>query len=310
MRFPVFLFLSLSLLLLGGVSISAQDIERKAASGPPSPPIQDNSFLIEEAYNQEDGVIQHISTFERLTNSRDWVYTQTDEWPWRTYKHQVSVTLAATHAGTFAGSGAGWGDTAFNYRYQLVGTGETKYAVAPRLSLLLPTGDHRFGRGSGGLGLQTNLPVSMQHSAHLVSHWNAGATWIPRTLDDRREAANTLGFNLGQSLVWLVSARVNFLLETLWTSSEIIVGPHETQRSQDLYISPGIRWAHNLNRGLQIVPGIAVPVGIGPCAGEKGIILYLSFEHPFAFAHSHGHREAKSSASGTSGETARWSGGS
>jgi len=26
-------------------------------------PIQDNSFLIEEAYNQESGVVQHISTF-------------------------------------------------------------------------------------------------------------------------------------------------------------------------------------------------------------------------------------------------------
>jgi len=83
-------------------------------------PALNNSFLIEEAYNQEDGVIQHISTFERLTNSRDWVYTQTDEWPLRTYKHQLSVTLGATHAGSFAGSGAGWGDTAFNYRYQLV----------------------------------------------------------------------------------------------------------------------------------------------------------------------------------------------
>jgi hypothetical protein len=73
----------------------------RAAENPA--PIQDNSFLIEEAYNQEDGVIQHISTFERLTNSRDWVYTQTDEWPFRSYKHQLSVTLAATHAGSLAG---------------------------------------------------------------------------------------------------------------------------------------------------------------------------------------------------------------
>ena len=88
---------------------------------------------------------------------------------------------------------------------QLVGTDDTKFAVAPRLSLLLPTADDRFGRRSGGLGLQTNLAVSIQHSAHLVSHWNAGATWIPRTLDHRPEAANTLGFKLGQSLVWLVS---------------------------------------------------------------------------------------------------------
>ena len=28
-------------------------------------PIADNSFLIEEAYNQEAGVVQHISTFSR-----------------------------------------------------------------------------------------------------------------------------------------------------------------------------------------------------------------------------------------------------
>lgn len=67
-------------------SSSAEDIDRKAASGR-----------------------QHIRTFERLTNSRDWLYAQTGEWPLRTYKHQVSVTLAAIHAGTFAGSGAGWG---------------------------------------------------------------------------------------------------------------------------------------------------------------------------------------------------------
>ena len=34
------------------------------------------------------------------------------------------------------------------------------------------------------------------------------------------------------------------------------------------------------------VPGIAVPIGVGPSAGEKGMIFYLSFEHPFALAHS------------------------
>ena len=32
---------------------------------------------------------------------------------------------------------------------------------------------------------------------------------------------------------------------------------------------------------LQIVPGIAVPIGVGPSRGEKGIFLCLSFEHPF-----------------------------
>jgi len=43
-----------------------------------------------------------------------------------------------------------------------------------------------------------------------------------------------------------------------------------------------------LSRGLQIVPGVALPIGIDPCAAEKGVIfdLYLSFEPPLGLAHS------------------------
>ena len=49
-----------------------------------------------------------------------------------------------------------------------------------------------------------------------------------------------------------------------------------------MYISPGIRWAYNFKNGLQIVPGIGVPLGVGPSAGETGrALFYLSFEHPF-----------------------------
>jgi len=286
MRTHLILFLFFFIASFGAVRTQAQIISDSEASATPAGPIQDNSFLIEEAYNQEDGVIQHISTFERLTNSRDWVYTQTDEWPLRTLKHQLSVTLAATHAGSFAGSGAGWGDTAFNYRYQLVGSGETRLAIAPRLTVLVPTGNHVYGRGSGGPGLQTNLPISIQHSAHWVTHWNVGTTWIPRALDENHNAAETVGVNLGQSIVWLVKPRLNFLMETLWTSSEQVIGPQQTDRFQNLYLSPGVRWAYNLHRGLQIVPGAAMPIGIGPSAGEKGVLFYLSLEHPFALAHS------------------------
>jgi hypothetical protein len=274
---PVLFFLVPMLLL-------AQDSTTAGRSG--SAPIQDNSFLVEEAYNQEDGVVQHISSFERLTNSHDWVYTQTDEWPLRSLRHQVSITLAGTHSGSFAGSGAGWGDTALNYRYQLLGSGETKFAIAPRVSVLLPSGDHRYGRGSGGLGMQMNLPVSVQHSRQIVTHWNAGATWVPHALNQNHAKSSTTAFNLGQSIVWLAKPRFNILLETLWTSSEDVLGAGKVRRSQDLYLSPGLRWAHNLENGLQIVPGVALPFGVGPCSGEKGVILYLSFEHPFSFAHS------------------------
>jgi hypothetical protein len=50
--------------------------------------------------------------------------------------------------------------------------------------------------------------------------------------------------------------------------------------SDVLIVNPGFRYAINCKSGLQIVPGIALPIGIGPSAGELGIFLYLSFEHP------------------------------
>src|SRR5262245_48740936 len=44
-------------------------------------PIQDNSFLLEEAYNQEPGVVQHISFFTYAAESEAWLYAFTQEWP-------------------------------------------------------------------------------------------------------------------------------------------------------------------------------------------------------------------------------------
>jgi hypothetical protein len=36
----------------------------------------------------------------------------------------------------------------------------------------------------------------------------------------------------------------------------------------------------NFESGLQVVPGIGVPIGVGPSGGEYGVFLYLSLEHP------------------------------
>jgi hypothetical protein len=295
------LFLLLFALATAGIAIAAEPPQPKlvaslqsgeqlpaAAVEPedrtPKGPIQDNSFLVEEAYNQEDGIIQHISFFQRLANSKDWVYTFTDEWPLRTQKHQFSTTFAATHSGDFGGEGMG--DTLINYRYQLIGSGETRVAMAPRLSLIVPSGDSVVGRGFGGTGLQTNLPVSIVISKKLVTHWNAGATWIPNAKNSAGDKAQVIAVNLGQSFIWQFSNRINGMLETVWTSGEDIVGRGKTVRNQDIFISPGVRWAYNFKSGLQIVPGVGVPIGVGPSSGEKGIIGYLSFEHPFAWSHS------------------------
>src|SRR5258708_18603813 len=72
--------------------------------------IQDNSFLVEESYNQDFGVVQHINNFTRLWQSNDWVYSFTQEWPIDAApKNQLSYTLQGLHAGDFQGSGAGFG---------------------------------------------------------------------------------------------------------------------------------------------------------------------------------------------------------
>lgn len=46
------------------------------------------------------------------------------------------------------------------------------------------------------------------------------------------------------------------------------------------FIYLGVWFAINLKSGLQIVPGLSVPIGIGPSEEEYGGLLYLSFEHP------------------------------
>lgn len=286
------LLAALALSLSSGVSATdpgaAQPASAAAAEGRSladlnSSPIQDNSFLVEEAYNQEDGVIQHISFFQKLSTG-DWAFTQTDEWPLRSIKHQLSLTLVATHADGY--SDAGWGDTSINYRYQLVGNGDTRLAIAPRFSLLLPTGDAVSGRGMGGVGFQTNLPISFEISKRLVTHWNVGATWVPRAQNNLHQTASSLGANLGQSFVWLVNNRFNGLLETFWTNSPQVAGPGVTTPQYNLYVSPGVRWAHNFRNGLQIVPGVGMPIGVGPSSGQVGMIFYLSFEHALGLAHS------------------------
>jgi len=247
-----------------------------------TPKIQDNSFLIEEAYNQEFGVVQHIQAFTRNWQTHEWQYTFTQEWPIDLDpRHQLSYSIPITHSADFPGSGAGIGDIALNYRYQLIGSGKTAVAFAPRVSALLPTGDSTKGRGAGGAGVQFQLPLSVVVNRKLVTHWNAGATITPAAKNANGDKAATHGYNLGQSFIWTLQPRLNLMLETVFFSDENVFTRDDTQRSNSIFMNPGIRWAYNLKSGMQIVPGIGVPVGVGPSTGEAGIFLYFSIEHPY-----------------------------
>lgn len=247
-----------------------------------SPPIEDNSFLIEEAYNQGRGVVQHISTFSRSRAGGGWEYTFTQEWPLGGRAQQLSYTIPVSRNDDASGARTGIGDVAINYRYQVGGIEHLGLAFAPRASVLLPTGASRHGLGSGGAGIQFNLPFSAELPARLVAHSNAGITYTPRARDTDGNSAGTQSYALGQSLIWLAHPKLNLMLESIWTSAHDVVGRGQTVRTSEFLLSPGLRGAIDFPSGLQIVPGIAFPFGIGSSRGERAVFVYLSFEHPFA----------------------------
>ncbi|BDU73818.1 transporter family protein [Mesoterricola silvestris] len=246
----------------------------------PDKPIQDNSFLVEEAYNQEPGVVQHISTFSRNRVTRDWLYTFTQEWPVPGIAHQLSYTLPYQRVQDAPDGRSALGDVALNYRYQLLGDGDAAVAVAPRFTLLLPTGDERQRRGSGAVGYQALLPVSVVLTKSLVTHWNLGATWTPGAKNAAGEKADLTTWTLGQSFIWLAHPNANAMLEFAFSSGETVAGPGLKARADAFFVSPGVRFALNFRNGLQIVPGLAFPIGVGPSKGDKSVFFYLSFEHP------------------------------
>jgi hypothetical protein len=259
-----------------GLALAARSQE------PSHPPhaIQDNSFLVEEAYNQEPGVVQHINQFTRDARTGEWVATFTQEYPIGGILHQLSCTIPYQRVNDAAGTAVGLGDLALNYRYQLVGNDEALVAIAPRLTLFAPTADDQRGLGVGSTSVQVAVPASIVLSEQWITHWNAGATWTPSARDEEGDKATTFGYYFGASLIWL-GPKFDILAETTWTNNQSVITPHRTSGSDAFLISPGVRWSYDYASGLQIVPGIGIPIGVGPSRGRWSILLYLSFEHFF-----------------------------
>jgi hypothetical protein len=272
MRIPVIV---LGVLAATAMHVGAQQADSTKLS--PEPAIQDNSFLVEEAYNQDAGVVQHISTFQVARGTSGFNYTFTQEWPVRSITHQLSYTIPVSRAN----SETGVGDLALNYRYQLLGDGDAKLAISPRLSVFLPTGDWKKGRGNGAAGAQAAIPFSYVVSPVLVTHFDIGGTVTPSARNIAGDRARIVDWFTAGSLIMTASNRIQPMLEAVYVSGQEVAGKNNTARSESFLISPGVRAAFNFTSGLQIVPGIAFPIGVGPSSGERQAFFYLSFEHPF-----------------------------
>jgi hypothetical protein len=245
-----------------------------------SPAIEDNSYFVEEAYNQEDTVVQHISTGYYQKSTENFVYTFTQEWPVGGQRNQLSYTIPYQ---TLAGGIRGVGDVMLNYRYQL--TAEEAWCwIAPRFSLILPTGKSSEGLGNGVVGMQINIPLSKRWSNLFITHLNAGMTLLPGVTgtnaagDEVKRGLPT--YFAGISGILLLSENFNVMGEVLESSIGDFDENGDVTFSSQTIFSPGLRWAINLG-DLQIVPGAAFPVVVQGGISEVTYFGYLSFEHPF-----------------------------
>jgi len=242
--------------------------------------IEDNSFFIEEAFNQQERVVQHISNGYYQTDAKDFIYTFTQEWPVGSQMHQLSYTIPyqSIHAGS-----KGFGDIFINYRYQLWDDRNWSW-VAPRLSVILPSGSSSKGLGNGVVGVQFCLPVSKRWSNEFISHFNLGITLLP-DIKGETTAGSTVhktlpSYYAGASGIWLLSRNFNLMCEVLYTINSGIDGSGNVSFSFQAILSPGIRYAIDLG-DLQIVPGVAFPFSFTSAGSDMNLFGYLSFEHPF-----------------------------
>lgn len=251
---------------------------------PPAEPfaITDNSFLVEEAFNQEPRVFQNI--FNGVHDGDGaWAMQVTQEWPAPSMTHQLSYSV-----GIVSGSGeTGPGDVMLNYRYQWLQEGRGRPAVSPRASLIVPVADERRGLGHGGWGWQFNLPVSKQVGDFYL-HGNAGLTWFPSAPTDHlpsvgfapAEHVSLASPFLGGSAIYRLRPMLNLMFETVvdWREEGIAAGL--TRRETVAIFSPGVR--HGWNFGdRQLVLGVALPVTRAAGDSSVGLFGYASYELPF-----------------------------
>ncbi len=242
--------------------------------------IKDNSFLIEEAYNQEAGVVQFIQGYQYSDASKEWTYTFTNEIPVPDENHQFSYVLPMVKKSGKNGSPdvRGLGDVALNYRFQAVNT--EKLAMAPRISVILPTGDFRKGLGNGATGIQVNQTFSVIVNPSFSHHWNAGWTYTPNAQNSSGEKASLVGFNFGMSGIYNLTQKSNFLCEFVFNNTETVVTTDQKSSSSTYLIVPGFRSAFKAGNDTELVPGIAGIFGFGPSAvdHERGVFVYFSVE--------------------------------
>jgi len=260
-------------------------------------PIKDNAFLIEEAYNQEDGVVQHILLWswgwsrQRGLKTRFGELQYNMELPICGQDNQLSFTIPYlelyerdTTSGDVFETG-GLADIPINWRYQLTREEEWYVSTAPRFTVVLPTGDERRGLGLGEVGYEFDLPISKQcgdFGLHLnIGFFHTPGVSLPLDAGGFSDKHNLWGYNLGGAIQWHVNLDFNLFVEAVAVWADDINGLGEKERIKLAFINPGFVWAVYTSDEVQWVIGASVPIGLTRDSDDIGLIAYMSIEHAF-----------------------------
>jgi hypothetical protein len=259
----------LLLLLAAGIARADDDDPRPAAG------IKDNSFLIEEAYNQGPGEMQHVLTLQR--QYRDWYLAYSQEWALGSQTHQMSYSVPYAWLRSDGQRVKGVGDATITYRYQALFESATSPAFAPGISLILPSGNRNRGLGDGSVGVEIKAPFSKIVSDRVTLHANAGMTHLFNV-----QGHSPTSYIIGGSGVYAVTRDFNVLLEGVAEWSETVNDLLLIERETTFTLNPGFRAAVNFPNDKQFVFGFATPITFSrDKKTDYGLFFYLSFEHDY-----------------------------
>jgi hypothetical protein len=246
--------------------------------------LQSNGMLVDTAYHQEAGEVQHALTFSH-SHKGGWASVISQEWPVLSEKHQVSFSLPADLLVKRADGHRGVGDLTLEYSYALIGNNKSRLTVSPGVGFSLPTGSVAKGFGAGGPGTLVKLPISVMLSRRFASNSTVELRYVSSAENADGDHFHIWKYEVGQSFVWFAKPRFNVLVEAVWEKEKATNRSGFKEIDSDLFISPGVRWAHVFHNGISIIPGFAVPIGVGSSRGDQRFFFYFAVEHHFTRSH-------------------------
>jgi hypothetical protein len=239
--------------------------------------IDDNSFILEEAYNQRPGEFQFIQIYRSYKSGKEYRFISEGEMPLGSEKHQFSYQFAREN-GADEGS---VGDTTLNYRIQSLN--EPDLLMAHRFGLILPTGSVDKESSYGVTGLRYVQANTFILNDYWDNHWNLGINHYPEAkvkFSDKRRTLNEYG--IGSSLIYHWKDNLNLLLEATYETLEELNLNSKKKFRNIFTLLPGVRTAIDLSwKETQIVPGLGFPVRFEDEDIDHGLFVYLSIEPKF-----------------------------